>query len=219
LHRTVSTLGLGRAQTVQSADRGELLTAALRLSYFTIAWNSVVGTLAFVIAILDESPALAGFALNALLDSSASMILVWRFSRERRDPVGAERLERRAQYGVAAAMMLVALYVGFQAVRTLVDGSHPEASIFGAIVAAASLIVLPLLGKLKLDVASALRSGALRGDGVLTLASAALAATTLAALFVNAAFDWWWADPDVALLIAVALGVEGIRVAVRHRFG
>jgi divalent metal cation (Fe/Co/Zn/Cd) transporter len=219
LQRTVSTLGLGRAQTVQSADRGELLTAALRLSYFTIAWNSVVGTLAFVIAILDESPALAGFALNALLDSSASMILVWRFSRERRDPVGAERLERRAQYGVAAAMMLVALYVGFQAVRTLVDGSHPEASIFGAIVAAASLIVLPLLGKLKLDVASALRSGALRGDGVLTLASAALAATTLAALFVNAAFDWWWADPDVALLIAVALGVEGIRVAVRHRFG
>jgi divalent metal cation (Fe/Co/Zn/Cd) transporter len=219
LQRTVSTLGLGRAQTVQSADRGELLTAALRLSYFTIAWNSVVGTLALVIAIVDESPALAGFALNALLDSSASMILVWRFSRERRDPVGAERLERRAQYGVAAAMMVVALYVGFQAVRTLVDGSHPEASIFGAIVAAASLIVLPFLGKLKLDVASALRSGALRGDAVLTLASAALAATTLAALFVNAAFDWWWADPDVALLIAVGLGVEGIRVAVRHRFG
>jgi divalent metal cation (Fe/Co/Zn/Cd) transporter len=219
LQRTVSALGLGRAQTVRSADRGELLTAALRLSFFTIAWNSVVGTLALVIAILDNSPALAGFALNALLDSSASMILVWRFSRERRDPVGAERLERRAQYGVAAAMMLVALYVGFQAVRSLVDGSHPEASVFGAIVAAASLLVLPWLGKLKLDVASALGSPALRGDGVLTLASAALAATTLAALFVNAAFDWWWADPDVALLIAVGLAVEGVRVAVRHRFG
>jgi divalent metal cation (Fe/Co/Zn/Cd) transporter len=219
LQRTVSALGLGRARTVRSADRGELLTAALRLSFFTIAWNSVVGTLALVIAILDDSPALAGFALNALLDSSASMILVWRFSRERRDPVGAERLERRAQYGVAAAMMLVALYVGFQAVRTLVDGSHPEASVFGAIVAGASLLVLPWLGKLKLDVAAALGSPALRGDGVLTLASAALAATTLAALFVNAAFDWWWADPDVALLVAVGLAVEGVRVAVRHRFG
>jgi divalent metal cation (Fe/Co/Zn/Cd) transporter len=219
LQRTVSTLGLGRAQTVQSADRGELLTAALRLSFFTIGWNSVVGTLALVIAIVDDSPALAGFALNALLDSSASMILVWRFSRERSDPVGAERLERRAQYGVAAAMILVALYVGFQAVNSLVDGSHPEASVFGAIVAAASLLVLPLLGKLKLDVASGLGSPALRGDAVLTLASAALAATTLAALFVNAAFDWWWADPDVALLIAVGLAVEGVRVAVRHRFG
>jgi divalent metal cation (Fe/Co/Zn/Cd) transporter len=219
LHRTVSTLGLGRAQNTPAADRGDLLAMALRLSFFTIAWNSVVGTLALVISILDDSPALAGFALNALLDSSASAVLVWRFSRERRDPAGAERLERRAQYGVAVAMVLVALYVGVQATRGLVEGSHPKASLFGAVVAAASLLVLPLLGKLKLDAAAALRSGALRGDGVLTLASAALATTTLAALIVNAAFDWWWADPIVALLIAVALGVEGVRVAVRHRFG
>jgi divalent metal cation (Fe/Co/Zn/Cd) transporter len=200
-------------------NRTQLVTSALRLSFFTIAWNGVVGSLALVVSILDDSPALAGFALNALLDSSASVILVWRFSRERRDPVGAERLERRAQYGVAAAMVLVAAYVGTQAVRGLIEGSHPKASVFGAVVAGASVLVLPWLGKLKLDVAAGLASGAMRGDAVLTLASAALAATTLVALVVNAAFDWWWADPIVALLIAGALGLEGVRVAVRHRFG
>ena len=85
--------------------RTHLVTSALRLSVFTIAWNGVVGALALVVSVLDDSPALAGFALNALLDSSASGVLVWRFSRERRDPVGAERLERHAQYGVAAAMV------------------------------------------------------------------------------------------------------------------
>jgi divalent metal cation (Fe/Co/Zn/Cd) transporter len=199
--------------------RTQLLTSALRLSFFTIAWNGAVGSLALVVSILDASPALAGFALNALLDSSASLVLVWRFSRERRDPVAAERLERRAQYGVAIAMVVVALYVGFQALRTLAEGSHPEASVFGAAVAVASVLVLPWLGMLKLRVAAGLASGALRGDGVLTLASAALAATTLVAVVVNAAFDWWWADPIVALLIAAALAVEGVRVAVRHRFG
>ena len=78
---------------------------------------------------------------------------------------------------------------------------------------------MPWLGVLKLEVASGLSSGALRGDGVLTLASAALAATTLGALLVNATLDWWWADPIVALLIATALGIEGVRVALRHRFG
>jgi divalent metal cation (Fe/Co/Zn/Cd) transporter len=200
-------------------NRTQLVTSALRLSFFTIAWNGVVGGLALVISILDDSPALAGFALNALLDASASVVLVWRFSRERSDPVAAERLERRALYGVAAAMVVVALYVGFQAVRSLAESSHPEASVFGAVVAAASVVVLPWLGRLKLQVAAGLGSGALRGDGVLTLASGALAATTLVALVVNAAFDWWWADPIVALLIATALGVEGVRVAVRHRFG
>jgi divalent metal cation (Fe/Co/Zn/Cd) transporter len=199
--------------------RARLITSALRLSFFTIAWNGAVGSMALVVSILDDSPALAGFALNALLDSSASLVLVWRFARERRDPARAERLERRAQYGVAAAMVLVAFYVGFQAMRGLVEGSHPKASVFGAAIAAASVLVLPWLGKLKLDVAVGLGSGAMRGDAVLTLASAALAATTLAALVVNAAFDWWWADPIVALLIAAALGVEGVRVAVRHRFG
>ncbi len=200
-------------------DRPALLRSALRLSYFTIAWNSLVGAFALVISFLDDSPALAGFALNALLDASASVVLVWRFRREKRDSVGAERLERRAQYGVAAAMELVAFYVGFQAVRGLIEGSHPQASVFGATVALASLIVMPWLGVLKLEVASGLSSGALRGDGVLTLASAALAATTLGALLVNATLDWWWADPIVALLIATALGIEGVRVALRHRFG
>lgn len=72
---------------------------------------------------------------------------------------------------------------------------------------------------MKLEVAAGLSSGALRGDAILTLASAALAVTTLAALVVNAALDWWWADPIVALLIASALALEGVRVAMRHRFG
>jgi divalent metal cation (Fe/Co/Zn/Cd) transporter len=60
---------------------------------------------------------------------------------------------------------------------------------------------------------------ALRGDGKLTIASAALAATTLAALVVNSAFGWWWADPMAALLIAIALAFEAVRIALRHRFG
>jgi divalent metal cation (Fe/Co/Zn/Cd) transporter len=204
---------------LQHSDRSTLLASALRLSYATIAWNGVVGAVALGVAVVDESPALAAFALNALLDSSASVVLVWRFRRERRDPGGAARLERRALAGVAAAMVLVAAYVGLEAVRALAEGEHPEASPFGAAISAASVLVLPWLGRAKLRVAAGLPSAALRGDAVLTLASAALAATTLVALVVNAALGWWWADPAVALVIAGALGFEGVRIAVRHRVG
>jgi divalent metal cation (Fe/Co/Zn/Cd) transporter len=100
-----------------------------------------------------------------------------------------------------------------------VGHSHPVASASGVTLAALSLVVLPYLGLRKLRVASGLGSAALRGDGTLTLASAALAATTLAALVVNSAFGWWWADPAAALLIAVALALEATRIAIRHRFG
>ena len=162
---------------------------------------------------------MAGLGLTALLDSSASVVLVWRFRRERHDPVGAERLERRAQALVAFTMLVIAAYVAMQSIRALIDGSDPEVSAFGLILATASLVMLPWLALLKLRVASRLASRALRGDGVLTAASAALAAVALAALLVNAAFGWWWADPTAALLIAAALAVEATRIAVHHRFG
>ncbi|CAN5250253.1 hypothetical protein BH18ACT12_BH18ACT12_19660 [soil metagenome] len=113
------------------SERSELLISALRLSYFTVAWNGVVGAAALVVGLTTGSLALAGFALNALLDSSASVVLVWRFRKERRDPVAAERLERQAQTWIVLAMLVVAAYVGFEAVRGLMDGSHPESSAFG----------------------------------------------------------------------------------------
>lgn len=204
---------------VLTTTRSHLLVSALRLSFFTIAWNGVVGVAALVVSVMDGSLALGGFALSALLDSSASALLVGRFTKEQRDPTAAEALERRAQSGIALAMLLVGLYIGQQAVRALVGGSHPEASAFGVGLAAMSLVVLPLLARMKLRLASRLRSAALRGDGILTLAAGVLAAITLTALLLDSAFTWWWADPVAALFIATALVVEAARLSLRHRFG
>lgn len=114
-------------------------------------------------------------------------------------------------------MFAVAIYISFQALRALINGSHPEPSAFGFGIAAISLLVLPVLGVVKLHLAGELGSPALRGDSVLTLA--ALAAITLIALLANSVLDWWLADPAAALLIAIALATEAARVAVRHRFG
>jgi divalent metal cation (Fe/Co/Zn/Cd) transporter len=202
-----------------ASDRADLLVSALRLSFFTIAWNGAVGAAAVAVSAMDGSLALASFGLSALLDMSASAVLVWRFRKEQGDPVAAERLERRAQSWIVLAMLAVALYAGVQAVRALVVGSHPETSAFGVILAAVSLAVLPWLGWRKLRVASHLASRALRGDGILTAAAAVLAAAALTALLLNSRLAWWWADPAAALLIASALAVEGTRIAVRHRFG
>jgi divalent metal cation (Fe/Co/Zn/Cd) transporter len=205
--------------TPHHPERPAHVASALVLSFATIAWNGLVGAAALLAAFASGSPALAALALNALLDSSASAVLVWRFRKERDHPAAAEHLERRALEWIALAMALVALYVGVQAARALVRESHPEASALGVVLAALSLAVLPWLGSRKLVIASRLASPALRGDGVLTLAAAALAAITLAALLLNWALGWWWADPIAALVIAVGLALEAVRVTIRHRFG
>jgi divalent metal cation (Fe/Co/Zn/Cd) transporter len=208
----------GQAHTAASS-RVSLIAAALRLSYFTIAWNGLIGAVGFVVALFTGSLALAGFALTALLDSSASAALVWRFTNERKNPLTAERAERQAQVVVAVAMIAVGLYVAVDAVRALGGRSHADESVLGFVVATVSVLVLPSLARQKLRVAAALPSAALRGDGVLTLAAAALAAITLLALFATSALGWWWADPLAALIIAIGLAAEGLRVAIRHRFG
>lgn len=201
------------------SDRASQLVWALRLSFLTIVWNGLVGVAALAASFIAGSLALAAFALSALLDSGASVVLVWRFRTEQSDPKAADRLERRALAWIVGAMIAVATYVGVQAVRSLVSHAHPQTSAFGVVLAVVSIAFLPVLGLAKLRVASRLSSTALRGDGVLTLAAAALATITLAALILDSKVGWWWADASAAALIAIALAIEATRVGVRHRFG
>ena len=81
---------------------------------------------------------------------------------------------------------------------------------------AASILVLPVLARAKLRLSEQLTSSALHGDGVLSLAGAALAAATLVSLLVDSAFGWWWADAVAGMLIAVTLVREGCSISLRE---
>jgi divalent metal cation (Fe/Co/Zn/Cd) transporter len=164
-----------------------------------------------------SSLALVGFGANSTLDGAASAVLVWRFRHERGGAADPDAVERRAAAGVGAAMVAVALYLGVSAVNALASHSEPEGSGVGVALTAASVLVLPVLARAKLRLAAPLQSPALRGDGVLSLAGAVLAAATLVSLVLEAAFDWWWADATAALAISAALAIEGVRVVASAR--
>jgi divalent metal cation (Fe/Co/Zn/Cd) transporter len=198
-------------------DRRHLVRSALRLSYLTIAWNLVAGASALVLALTAGSLSLGGFALSTLIDMGASVALVWRFTMEARDASAAERLERRAEALIGAAMFAAALFLAVESVRALVERAHPETSIGGLVVSSVSLMFLPRLAWAKWRIAASLRSRALRGDSILTAASCVLALLTLVALVLNRALDWWWADAAAALAIAAALATEAVRAEVEAR--
>jgi divalent metal cation (Fe/Co/Zn/Cd) transporter len=179
----------------------------------TIGWNLVAGGLALGASLAAGSLSLGGFGLNTLIDMSASAVLVWRFWKDADEPIAAAKLERRAEVAIGVAMLGVAIFLTAQAVHSLRTGSHPETSPVGLGVTIASLALLPWLSHAKAQVARWLPSRALRADAILTGASAALAALTLAALLANAVFDWWWADATAALVIAAVLAVEVTRAA------
>ena len=197
--------------------REEALPVAIRLSFVTIAWNVIGGTIAVASAIVYDSLSLAAFGLSMLIDTGASVALIWRFKREVRDPDGADRLEARAEVAIGVAMACAALYLLLQSAHSLWRGSHPETAPPGIVVSVASLLFLPWLAHAKWKVAAELGSNALRGDSLLTAASAALAGLTLIALVAYSALGWWWADAAAAAVIAAALLFEATRAAAYRR--
>jgi divalent metal cation (Fe/Co/Zn/Cd) transporter len=197
--------------------RANAVAVALRLSYVTIGWDVIGGLVAVASAVAYDSISLAAFGLSMFIDTAASIALVWRFKKEERDPDGADRLEARAEVAIGLAMTAAAIYLGIQAGNALATSSHPESAGPGIVVSIASLVVLPWLARAKWRVAQELASNALRGDSLLTAASAALAATTLVALIANTKLGWWWADAVAALLIAAALLFEATRAAAYRR--
>jgi len=175
----------------------------------SLAWAALAGVTSVAAGAITGSLALLAFGLNSVIDGSASGILVWRFRLELRRAGNPEHAERLATKAIGAAMLAAAVYVLAQAARSLIVQAQPGHSGVGLMLLAGSVLVLPVLGYIKLRLAKRLRSRALRGDGILSAAGAALAAVALAGTAVSESLGWWWADPAAASLIALFLAQEG----------
>ena len=185
------------------------LARALRLSALSIVWSGIVGSIATYAALASGSLSLLGFGVDAVIDSVASMVLIWRFRAETRNPERAARVEHMAERAVGLALIALALYLALGAIRSLASQTHPESSLLSQVLLLASAVVLPPLALAKYRVAARLLSGALRLDSILTAVAAVLAAISLASLVSSEAFGFWWADAIGALVVAGIIVREG----------
>jgi divalent metal cation (Fe/Co/Zn/Cd) transporter len=187
--------------------RKALLRRGQRLEYITLGWNSLEAVVAITAGFLAGSTALVGFGVDSLIESTSGAVLLWRlFSDE-----GAERRERIALRLVGGSFLLLAAWVGFDALSSLLGREVPEESVVGIGLATLSLLVMPLLARAKRKVASGLGSRALEADSRQTDICAYLSAILLAGLGLNLFLGWWWADPVAALAMVPIIGSEGVR--------
>lgn len=189
---------------------------ARRLVGATMVYNAVEGVLAIGAGIAAASIALVGFGLDSYIELAAATALLWRLRVEARGASRevVERTERRVHRFIGATFVALALYVTVQAVWVLWRAIPPEESPLGIVLAAASLVAMPLIAWGKLRAAREVGSAALRAEAKETLACSYLSFTLLLGLALNAAAGWWWADPAAALLMVpwlVKEGREGLR--------
>ena len=195
-----------------ATDRPRLLGRALRLEFLTVGWNVIEGVIAIAAAIAAGSVALLGFGVDSFVESASGSILIWRLLAERRttDEERIEHVERRAQRLVAASLALLAGYIAWDSITSILAGDRPEPSPVGIALAAVSLVVMWWLARAKRRVGIALGSRAMTADAFQTDACFWLSLFLLVGIGANALFGWWWADPVAALAMTVFIVREAI---------
>jgi len=187
----------------QNIIRAHDVRRGRRLEYFTIGWNSLEAIVSIGAGVIAGSIALLGFGVDSVIETLSGAVLLWRL-------VSGEHREQIALRLVGVSFLLLAGYVAFDAVKSLLLRETPDARHVGIGLATLSLIVMPLLARAKRRVAVSLKSRALEADSRQTDICAYLSAILLAGLGMNALFGWWWADPVAGLVMIPIIAKEGI---------
>jgi divalent metal cation (Fe/Co/Zn/Cd) transporter len=191
-----------------TVDRQLIAHRGKRLEYFTIAWNTIEGLVAVVAGAFAGSISLVGFGVDSFIEVASGAAVLWRMSVDA-DIHRRERNERLTLKIVGTCFVGLAIYIGYESVTDLLHRNVPESSLPGIILAAVSLIVMPLLSRAKRRVGKEMGSAAMNADAKQTEFCTYLSAVLLGGLLLNTAFGIWWADPIAALIMVPIIAKEG----------
>lgn len=201
------------AALMSSSTRSALVARSRRLNIGTLAYNTLEGIIAISAGIAAGSVALVGFGIDSGIELGASAAALWRLNADA-DVARRAAVERASHRVIGALFVILAIYIAIDAGTALWNREAPGESPVGIALAAASVLVMPLLARAKRRVGVKLGSRALTAEATQTALCTYLSAILLVGLGLNAWLGWWWADPVAALAmlpIIVREGVEGLR--------
>lgn len=171
----------------------------------TISYNVVEAIVALVAGAVASSTALIAFGLDSIVEVLSAAAVAWQFSA--RDP---ESREKGALRVIAISFFALAAYVIVDTSLSLFGGRDAEHSPVGIVLAAVSLVVMPVLSWFERCTGRELGSATAIADSKQTLLCAYLSAALLIGLLLNVLLGWAWADSIAALVIAAWAIKEGI---------
>jgi len=171
----------------------------------TITYNVIEAVVALTEGTRVSSSALIGFGLDSVVEISSAAAVAWQFSAK--DP---ETREKPALRFIAMSFFALAAYVAVDALLSLLGVREAQPSLIGIVLAAASLVIMPVLSLAQRRAGRELGSLSAVADSKQTLLCTYLSAILLAGLALNSLWRWSWADPVAALGIAAIAVREGL---------
>ncbi len=190
--------------TPNRARRAVLRRRIQLIVAITIGYNVIESVVALVAGGLASSSALIAFGLDSVVEVLSAAAVAWQFA-----VADHERRERLALRAIAVSFFGLAAFVTVDATRSLILHDPAAPSLPGLVLAAVSLVVMPLLSWAERRTGRELGSHSALADSRQTLLCTYLSAVLLIGLALNSLFGWYWADPVAALVIAALAVKEG----------
>ncbi|MDR1431134.1 MAG: cation transporter [Propionibacteriaceae bacterium] len=174
----------------------------------TISYNVIEAVIAIGAGQAADSAALISFGLDSAIEVSSAAALAWQFSA--RDPEVREQREHLALRIIAGSFFALAAYVLAESALALAGFRQAEESFVGIILAALSLLIMPVLSYAQRRAGRQLGSASAVADSKQTLLCTYMSGFLLVGLGLNAWLGWVWADSLAALIIAAIAVSEGV---------
>lgn len=187
-------------------DRRAMLSRRIRLFVAaTISYNVIEAIVALTEGARVSSTALIGFGLDSVVEVSSAAAVAWQFAGN--EPEAREKTALRI---IAFSFFGLATYVTVDAIRALLGVGEAQYSTIGIVLAALSLVIMPVLSYAQRRAGRELGSLSAVADSKQTLLCTYLSAVLLVGLALNSLLAWSWADPIAGLVIAAIAVREGI---------
>lgn len=192
-------------------DKSAWVQRAVRLSWFTIAYNIIEGAAAVGFGVKGEALSLVGFGADSFIEVASAFVVLWRFRREAEsDESTSLEAERKATMVIGALFLVLALAAGAASVWRLSVHGSPDTTVPGLVISLLSLSFMFYLWSAKRKVGHALDSAAVMKDAACSMACIQLSFVLLAGSLLYMLFPaLWWADAAAALVISGLIAREG----------
>ena len=193
--------------------------ARSRAAAVSIVSNTILIALKVVAGVLTGSVAILTEALHSSIDLLASLIAFFSVRRAE-EPAdashryGHEKFENAAAAAEGMLILAGSAVIAFAAIRSLIHGPELENLGIGIVVigfaSAANMGVSTWLFRRARETSSP----ALEGDAAHLRTDAYTSIGVLVGLGLVSATGWHWLDPVVALIIALAIVITGVRITM-----
>ena len=195
--------------SLQADDRATWIRHSFQLALVTAGFHVLQFLASAVLWSVNGSASLAVFGMDAIVSAFAALFLAARIYRSF-ETLGENWRSRGVAIGylTAAAVALVLSVMQFWAKR------WSEGSVLGVLLAAVSMLIIPIVGSYMKTLAVELRSQPLRAAAIFTFGNSYLSMVLLVALLVHSGMGFHWGDAVGGLVMVPFLAQKGLQILI-----